>query len=83
MRWTFVWLIAAALGIASNSGCCGCYRGYGTTYAQPAYPAPAYTTPPVVYQPPVVTAPPTAVQMPAATYAPAACSQCIPTCGCQ
>ena len=73
MKWTFV-LLSVALGIAGNSGCTGCCRGYGTTYAQPAYPAPACgcaTTPPVVYQPPAV------VQMPAT------CSQCAPACGCQ
>ena len=71
MKWTFV-LLCVAVGIAGNSGCTSCCRGYGATYAAPAYPAPAYaTTPPVVYQPPVVS------QMPAA------CCQAAPACGCQ
>ena len=83
MRWTFVLFVVASVAVAASSGCCGCDRGYGATYAAPAYPAPAYaTTPPVVYQPPVVSTPPAVVQMPATTYAPA-CSQCVPTCGCQ
>jgi hypothetical protein len=84
MKWTFVLLSLATLGIVANSGCCSCCHGYGTTYAAPAYPAPACgVAPPVVYQPPVVTTPPAVVQMPAATYAPAACSQFVPSCGCQ
>ncbi|HEX4000428.1 MAG TPA: hypothetical protein VHX65_17890 [Pirellulales bacterium] len=78
MKSTFFLLCVAAVSIAGNTGCCGCNRGYGTTYAAPAYPAPAYaTTPPVVYQPPVVSTPPAVVQMPSA------CSQCAPVCGCQ
>lgn len=77
MRSVYGLLCLAAMVVAGNTGCCGCYRSYGATYAAPAYPAPAYpATPPVVYQPPTV------VQGTPATCGPA-CSQCAPACGCQ